>query len=122
MNALILVDIQNDFVPGGALPVAQGDEIVPIVNRLQRHFDLVFTDLTMPGMSGEKLAVAIKAKLPQQVVVMVSSYGEVMDRRQEAQSSVDFVLTKPFDIHPSAFSESHVLQQSTSDDRRHAKY
>jgi len=33
-NALLLVDIQNDFCPGGALPVAGGDEIVPVVNRL----------------------------------------------------------------------------------------
>ncbi len=35
MNALILVDIQNDFLPGGALPVPRGDEIIPVVNRLQ---------------------------------------------------------------------------------------
>jgi nicotinamidase/pyrazinamidase len=41
MNALILVDIQNDFLPGGALPVPQGDQIVPVVNRLQPDFDLV---------------------------------------------------------------------------------
>lgn len=41
MNALILVDIQNDFIPGGALPVPEGDEIVSLVNRLQPHFDLV---------------------------------------------------------------------------------
>lgn len=41
MNALILVDIQNDFVPGGPLAVPEGDAIVPLVNRLQRHFDLV---------------------------------------------------------------------------------
>jgi nicotinamidase/pyrazinamidase len=41
MNCLILVDIQNDFVPGGALAVPQGDEIVPVVNRLQPRFDLV---------------------------------------------------------------------------------
>ena len=41
MNALILVDIQNDFLPGGALAVPEGDEIVPVVNRLQPHFDLV---------------------------------------------------------------------------------
>lgn len=41
MNALILVDIQNDFVPGGALAVPQGDQIVPVVNRLQPCFDLV---------------------------------------------------------------------------------
>jgi nicotinamidase/pyrazinamidase len=41
MNALILVDIQNDFVPGGALAVPEGDRIVPVVNRLQPRFDLV---------------------------------------------------------------------------------
>ncbi len=41
MKALILVDIQNDFLPGGALPVPRGDEIVPLANRLQPHFDLV---------------------------------------------------------------------------------
>jgi nicotinamidase/pyrazinamidase len=41
MNALILVDIQNDFVPGGALAVPDGDRIVPVVNRLLPRFDLV---------------------------------------------------------------------------------
>jgi nicotinamidase/pyrazinamidase len=41
MNALILVDIQNDFLPGGALAVPGGNEIIPIVNRLQTRFDLV---------------------------------------------------------------------------------
>jgi len=41
MKALILVDIQNDFVPGGALAVPEGDKIIPIVNRLQEHFDLI---------------------------------------------------------------------------------
>jgi len=41
MNALIIVDLQNDFLPGGALAVPQGDEVIPVVNELQRHFDLV---------------------------------------------------------------------------------
>ena len=41
MNALILTDLQNDFVPGGALPVPRGHEVVPLANRLQPHFDLV---------------------------------------------------------------------------------
>jgi nicotinamidase/pyrazinamidase len=40
-NALILVDIQNDFMPTGSLPVAQGDEVVPVANRMQRCFELV---------------------------------------------------------------------------------
>jgi nicotinamidase/pyrazinamidase len=41
MNALILIDIQNDFLPGGALAVPHGDEVIPIANRLQSKFDLV---------------------------------------------------------------------------------
>ena len=41
MNALILVDIQNDFLPGGPLAVPLGDEIIPLVNELQNSFSLV---------------------------------------------------------------------------------
>jgi nicotinamidase/pyrazinamidase len=40
-RALLLVDIQNDFVPGGALPTRNGDEVVPLANRLQPLFELV---------------------------------------------------------------------------------
>ena len=37
-DVLLVVDVQNDFCPGGALAVPQGDEIVPVVNRLARRF------------------------------------------------------------------------------------
>lgn len=40
-KALILVDLQNDFMPTGALPVPEGDKIIPTVNTLQKHFDLI---------------------------------------------------------------------------------
>lgn len=40
-NALIVVDVQNDFCPGGALAVAGGDEIVPGINALMEDFDTV---------------------------------------------------------------------------------
>lgn len=40
-TCLILVDIQNDFCPGGALAVPKGDEVVAVANRLQPRFDLV---------------------------------------------------------------------------------
>ncbi|MCO6493298.1 MAG: bifunctional nicotinamidase/pyrazinamidase [Phaeodactylibacter sp.] len=40
-KALILVDIQKDFVPGGALPAEGGREVVPVANRLMETFDLV---------------------------------------------------------------------------------
>ncbi|HMB77425.1 MAG TPA: isochorismatase family protein, partial [Kiloniellaceae bacterium] len=35
---LIVVDLQNDFCPGGALAVPEGDRIVPLINRLGQHF------------------------------------------------------------------------------------
>lgn len=41
MKALLLVDIQVDFAPGGALPVPDGDEIVPVANRLMEVFPLI---------------------------------------------------------------------------------
>ncbi len=41
MRALILVDVQNDFMPFGSLPVADGDAIVPVANELAPLFDLV---------------------------------------------------------------------------------
>ena len=41
MNALIIVDVQNDFCPGGALAVTDGDQVVPIINQLAGRFDIV---------------------------------------------------------------------------------
>jgi nicotinamidase/pyrazinamidase len=41
MKALLLIDIQNDFLPAGALPVPEGDAIIPVVNRLLNYFEVV---------------------------------------------------------------------------------
>jgi nicotinamidase/pyrazinamidase len=40
-DALIVVDVQNDFCPGGALAVPDGDAVVPVINRLQERFQTV---------------------------------------------------------------------------------
>jgi len=41
MKALIIVDVQNDFIPGGKLAVPEGDTIIPRINELQKKIDLV---------------------------------------------------------------------------------
>ena len=41
MKTLLIIDVQNDFVPGGSLPVPNGDKIVPVINAMQDKFDLV---------------------------------------------------------------------------------
>jgi nicotinamidase/pyrazinamidase len=40
-SALLVVDVQNDFCPGGSLAVESGDEVVPVINRLMPAFPLV---------------------------------------------------------------------------------
>lgn len=40
-DVLLVIDVQNDFMPGGALAVADGDAVVPVINRLARRFDQV---------------------------------------------------------------------------------
>lgn len=41
MDALILVDLQNDFLPGGTLAVPHGDEVIAVANEQQTRFDLI---------------------------------------------------------------------------------
>lgn len=41
MKALLIVDVQNDFCPGGALAVQDGDQIIPVINKLMNQFQTV---------------------------------------------------------------------------------
>ncbi|WP_339706484.1 bifunctional nicotinamidase/pyrazinamidase [Algoriphagus aquimarinus] len=40
-SALLIVDVQNDFLPGGALAVTRGDEVIPVINALQEKFNFI---------------------------------------------------------------------------------
>ena len=40
-HALIIVDIQNDFLKGGSLEVSNANEVIPVINQLQNQFDLI---------------------------------------------------------------------------------
>ena len=42
-RALLIVDVQNDFCPGGALAVKDGDRVVPVINKIADRFDLVIS-------------------------------------------------------------------------------
>ncbi|MGA2863600.1 MAG: bifunctional nicotinamidase/pyrazinamidase [Verrucomicrobiota bacterium] len=68
MNALILVDLQNDFVPGGALPVPGGDLVLPLANRLQARFDLVVATQDWHPASHGSFAANHPGKQPGDVV------------------------------------------------------
>jgi nicotinamidase/pyrazinamidase len=73
-DLLLIVDVQNDFCPGGALAVNRGDEIVPLVNRLARIFPhaALTQDWHPPGHSS--FASAHPGKKPFETISM--PYGE----------------------------------------------
>lgn len=68
MKALILIDIQNDFIPGGSLEVPGGDEIIPVVNELQEKFDLVVATQDWHPQNHMSFASNHKGKEPFEMV------------------------------------------------------
>ncbi|MEQ1843101.1 MAG: bifunctional nicotinamidase/pyrazinamidase [Verrucomicrobiales bacterium] len=66
--ALILVDIQNDFLPGGALAVPQGDEIIATVNKLTSAFDLVVATKDWHPKDHHSFALNHPGRTPGEVV------------------------------------------------------
>ncbi|MEX0810073.1 MAG: bifunctional nicotinamidase/pyrazinamidase [Dongiaceae bacterium] len=72
-TALIVVDVQNDFCPGGALAVTGGDEIVPLVNRLIDHFAHVVLTQDWHTPSHTSFASQHEGKAPFESIEL--SYG-----------------------------------------------
>lgn len=73
-EALLIVDLQNDFCPGGALAVPRGDEIVPAVNRLADDFDHVILTQDWHPRGHASFAGSHPGKRPFDVIE--AAYGE----------------------------------------------
>ncbi|MEQ8296611.1 MAG: bifunctional nicotinamidase/pyrazinamidase [Nitratireductor sp.] len=73
-KALLVIDLQNDFCPGGALAVTGGDEIVPVVNRLIETFDHVIMTQDWHPPRHSSFASEHAGKAPFETVDM--PYGE----------------------------------------------
>lgn len=67
-RALVLVDIQNDFLPGGALAVPNGDEVIAVANRIQGQFDLVVATQDWHPADHGSFAANHEGKQPGEVV------------------------------------------------------
>ena len=60
-------------------------------------FDVVVTDRAMPGMSGDQLAAAIRELAPDQPIIMITGFGDIMDASGEISPNVNAVVSKPID-------------------------
>jgi signal transduction histidine kinase len=66
------------------------------MEKFQAHnFDLVITDRAMPEISGDELAASIKKIRPQEPIIMLTGFADLMDATGETSDSVDLVLSKP---------------------------
>lgn len=68
IKALILVDLQNDFVPGGALPVAEAMQVVPVINRLQQLFEVVVATQDWHPVNHGSFAVNHPGRKPGEII------------------------------------------------------
>ncbi|TVR70262.1 MAG: bifunctional nicotinamidase/pyrazinamidase [Spirochaetaceae bacterium] len=68
MKALIPVDVQNDFLPGGSLAVPEGDQVVPIINGLMPAFDLVVATQDWHPADHESFAGRHPGRSPGEVI------------------------------------------------------
>src|SRR6188472_2653242 len=68
MRALILVDLQYDFCPGGALAVARGDETIAVVNRVMPHFSTIVATQDWHPADHKSFAVNNKGARPGEII------------------------------------------------------
>jgi nicotinamidase/pyrazinamidase len=72
-DALLVIDVQNDFMPGGALAVTDGDAIVPLINTLAKKFDHVL--LTQDWHPVQHVSFASTHKNKQPFETIEAPYG-----------------------------------------------
>lgn len=68
MKTLLLIDVQNDFMPSGALPVAGGDEILPVICRLLPEYDCVIASQDWHPAHHQSFAAHHAGKKPFDVI------------------------------------------------------
>ncbi|QQX85832.1 bifunctional nicotinamidase/pyrazinamidase [Cupriavidus necator] len=73
-DCLLVIDVQNDFMPGGALAVPHGDEVVPVINRLARAFGHVVLTQDWHPVSHVSFAANHAGTQPFQTLTL--PYGE----------------------------------------------
>jgi len=70
MKALIIVDLQNDFLPGGALPVPHSDEVIQLANETQSYFGVVLATQDWHPPDHGSFAANHKGKKPGDRIIL----------------------------------------------------
>src|SRR5258706_6685171 len=96
-SALIVVDVQNCFVTGGTLPVKQGEDVVPVINKIAREFQNVVMTQDWHTKGHASFASSHAGKKPFETTKL--AYGtQVLWPDHCVQGSADAALHKDLDI------------------------
>jgi YesN/AraC family two-component response regulator len=79
------------------LTASNGDDALAKIE--EKRFDLVITDIAMPGINGLDLLSMIKAHDSQTKVIVITAYGSDENKEQALRRGADNYLEKPFDLY-----------------------
>ncbi len=87
--------------------VEDGDSAAQTIK--QNHYDLLLTDIRMPGLDGLELAQATRDRLPELPIMLITSYAaEALNARDLIERDVQ-VFSKPFHLHDLVRQVTHLL-------------
>ena len=96
-DALIVIDVQHDFLPGGSLAVKNGDQVIPVINRLTPHFGMVI--LTQDWHPANHISFADQHDGKQAFETIALPYGpQTLWPRHCVQSTDGAELSKDLNI------------------------
>ena len=97
-KALIVVDVQNDFCPGGSLAVQDGDKVVPIINKMIPEFDLVIFTMDWHPKNSDAFASNYKGKKPFDKYINAQGEDDVLWPAHCVQDTIGAELHKDLDL------------------------
>ncbi|RKX22118.1 MAG: hypothetical protein DRP51_02975 [Candidatus Zixiibacteriota bacterium] len=93
----VMRDFLQDVLENFNVELAcSGEEAISMLNK--KEYDLIITDMKMPGMSGEDVVRFTKEKYPNSKIIIISGYSTLYSVSNALKCGVDAFLSKPFTI------------------------
>jgi DNA-binding response OmpR family regulator len=90
--------LRNILLFGGYRVIEASDGESGMRHLEEGGFDMVLTDLGMPGMNGWEVTKLIKTRIPQLPVALITGWGTNLDEKKIEESGVDWIIGKPFQV------------------------
>jgi len=97
MKALLVIDIQNDFLPGGALEVKDGDQIISVINKIMKKFDWIIATQDWHPADHKSFASQHKGKSPGEMIKL-KDLDQVLWPDHCIQGTVGAEFSKKLDL------------------------